>query len=309
MDGVLAARADYRWHGCDISSALPLGFASVGSATEALASLRVDHDAGLGMPTSALLRESRFTGYRLHADGADACWLVRDSDRMHLTREQIRLTPAPAISDELEYLRTRALALWLHLVGLHPIHASAVAKNGRAVALVGDSGAGKSTLAAAMACLDYQILADDLLPLGIRQGAVPVYPGARTLRLWPDSAGHFHAHPASLPRVTEASEKRELVVAAAPSAVPHLRAVFLLNRALPTAEIAIEALPASKALLALIANGQMAGPAELLGLGGARLRAYTEVLRHVRVFSLHYPADYARLPEVCARLDAHLQSS
>jgi hypothetical protein len=53
------------------------------------------------------------------------------------------------------------LPLSLPLFGLEPMHASAVAADGRALLLLGASGAGKSTLASHLAGLGWRFLADD----------------------------------------------------------------------------------------------------------------------------------------------------
>lgn len=299
----------FRWHGCDILSELPLALDPSPGDPGALQELHIVGESELELPRTALLAESRFTGYRLYLDPKAGCWLARDEDCIYLSRSQIRVAPEPSNSAQLEYLRTRALALWLHLVEMPPIHASAVARNGNAVALVGDSGAGKSTLAAALVRFGYGLYADDLLPLSVHQGDVWVHPGGPHLRMWPDSAEHFHARSSTLPRVTAGTAKRLLNMGLANSAeVPRLRAIVLLERSSADVAIAIEKLPGSKALLALIAHGQMAGPAELLGLGASRMQVFADVLGCVGVYRIRYPTDYVRLPEVCAALDALVQA-
>jgi hypothetical protein len=298
----------FRWHGCEIQSSLPLAFPVSSSDGTPLRKLRISSDGDLQSPTGTMLAQSAFTGYRLYRE-QDGCWLVRDEDRIHLSRDEIRISPAPTESEQLEYLRMRALALWLHLVEMPPLHASAVARNGHALALVGDSGAGKSTLAAALTRAGYCLYADDLLPLALHAGQVAVHPGGLHLRLWPDSAQQFHAEALALPRVGPDTTKRQLnFESVSPADAPRLRAIFLLQRGGPDSAIRIEKLPGSKALLALLANGQMAGPAELLGLGASRMQIFAEVLRSVCVYELHYPSDFALLPEVCAALDRVVQA-
>ncbi len=300
-----AAETTFSWHGLDIVSALPLAFAPGPSALGAPHLLRIVSDPSLALPPEPCLRTSQVTGYRLHRDRAEGCWLARDGDRMQITRDVIRVTPAPLDPVRLEYLRTRALALWLNVIGMPPIHASAVASDAGAIALLGHSGAGKSTLAAALVNFGYRLCADDLLPLSVVAGEVPVYPGAQRLGLWLDSAQHFHPDALTLPSVTPDTDKRRLHLhSPSPTRAPRLRAIFVLERGAANAGIRIEKLPGSQAMLALLTNGQMAGFAELLGLGASRLRVFTEVLNSVSVYALRYPSDFAALPEVCAALDA-----
>lgn len=296
----------FRWHAVDIESELPLGLVPSPGDALALLQLQIGVDPALAGPQGTLLATSAHTGYALYRDPVAGCWLAREQDRMHLSRAAIRVNQAPD-SAGIEYLRNRALALWLHLVEMPPIHASAVARRGKAAALVGPSGAGKSTLAAAMQVTGYQLYADDLLPLSPQQGQVPVHVGGPQLRLWPDSAGRFHADASTLPTVTPDSAKLRLDIQSAADGAATLRAIFMLERGASDGAISIERLPGSRALLGLLGNGQMAGAAELLGLGASRMRICAEVLRSVAVYRLCYPTDFACLPEVCARLDALIQ--
>ena len=57
------------------------------------------------------------------------------------------------------------LALILGLQGEHPLRASAVAVDGRAIAIAGASGSGKSTLAAKLCIAGASFVTDDLLRL------------------------------------------------------------------------------------------------------------------------------------------------
>jgi len=299
----------FAWHGVDIESALPLDFAAGPTASGAFQRLRILSDAALGPAHGAYLRTSPHTGYALYRDPHAGCWLARDADRLHLTPATITVWPAALDPLRLEYLRTRALALWLHLIGVAPIHASAVSGASAALALVGRSGAGKSTLAAALVERGYAPCADDLLPLRVDDGEVPVHAGACQLGLWPHSAEQFHSRIDELPRVTPDSDKRRLRcgLASNPQVAP-LKAIFLLERGGLDVAIDIQRLPSSKALLALLANGQMAGPAEALGLGASRLRVYAEALRSVSVYRLIYPADFSALPRVCEAIERTLQA-
>jgi hypothetical protein len=68
-----------------------------------------------------------------------------------------------------------------------PLHASAVAVAGGAVAFVGPSGAGKSTLAAGLSKAGFPVLCDDLCPVAFEAGRPVVRPGVARLKLWPDS--------------------------------------------------------------------------------------------------------------------------
>ena len=70
------------------------------------------------------------------------------------------------------FLLGSAMGLILHQRGLLPLHANAVALDGRAIAIAGASGAGKSTLAASFARHGHQIVGDDVIALKAARGEV-----------------------------------------------------------------------------------------------------------------------------------------
>ncbi len=81
----------------------------------------------------------------------------------------------------------RGLAAWLN--GLTVLHASAVSRQGRTIALTGPSGAGKSTIAAGLAKRGWSVLEDDALIIDwCEEGAIALS-GRSELRLWDDTFG------------------------------------------------------------------------------------------------------------------------
>lgn len=72
--------------------------------------------------------------------------------------------------------------------GLYPIHASAVAVNGRVHAFTGPSGAGKSTLIAELGRRGFPMFCDDTMLVDMRQpGALICLPGHKRLKLTTDA--------------------------------------------------------------------------------------------------------------------------
>jgi len=112
------------------------------------------------------------------------------------------------LEDTTTYLLGPILGFVLRLRGTVCLHASAIAIDGRAVALLGPPGAGKSTTAAAFAQLGYPIFSDDVVPLFEKEGEVFVRPGYPHLRLWPDSVNSLFGSAEALPRLTPTWDKR-----------------------------------------------------------------------------------------------------
>jgi hypothetical protein len=89
------------------------------------------------------------------------------------------------------YLFGHVMSFVLVKLGYEPLHATAVAINGVAVALLGDCGSGKSTLAASLVAAGHQILTDDLLLIRDVNGVLSGFPGPPRLKLFPHVAQQF----------------------------------------------------------------------------------------------------------------------
>jgi len=71
--------------------------------------------------------------------------------------------------------------------GLTPIHGCTVLKDEKSIILGGKSGVGKSTLAAEFLRNGYQLVADDISVVSMKEGIPVVKKGIRHLKLWEDS--------------------------------------------------------------------------------------------------------------------------
>jgi hypothetical protein len=117
------------------------------------------------------------------------------------------------------------------LQGLEVFHASAVAREGVAIALVGPSGAGKTSLALELCRMGAEFLADDVVALEIRDERLVAHPGTQL-------AGLDHAEAERLERAGEprrepvvAVNQRERLVRMSGAAQPSpLAALFFIDR-------------------------------------------------------------------------------
>jgi len=163
------------------------------------------------------------------------------------------------LEDAVTYLSGPVLAFVLRLRGVVSLHASAVAIEGRAVALVGSPGAGKSTISAAFAKSGYAVLSDDVVALIEKGGCFRVQPGYPRVNLWPDAVRALFGSEDALPRITPTWDKRFLPLDQdkflfEPQALP-LGVVYVL-RSREAARSACRIGPASppSAMITLVAN-------------------------------------------------------
>jgi hypothetical protein len=92
------------------------------------------------------------------------------------------------LSEESLWLNGSVYAAIASLNGLLPIHASAVAIDGRVFAFTGPAGAGKSTLVAALGDHSLPMFCDDTLVLDLSDaGRIACLPGHKRLKLRPDA--------------------------------------------------------------------------------------------------------------------------
>ncbi len=115
-----------------------------------------------------------------------------------------------SLEDALTYLLGPVLTLFCQILGVFCLHGSAVAIDGKMIALLGYPGAGKSTTAAAFAGAGFPIAADDVVLLSPALVGFSVAPSYPVLRLWPSSVEIFYGDGEALPRLSPSWEKRGL---------------------------------------------------------------------------------------------------
>ena len=211
------------------------------------------------------------------------------------------------------FLLGSAMGAALHQRGILPLHANAVAIDGRAVAFMGASGAGKSTLAAWFHDQGFPVLADDVCVIrSDERGRAVAYPGLPRLRLWQDAleaSGRIPAeHSPSFHRESDQRQKYDVPIlpdSAASEPLP-LQALFVLELG---RELAIEPLSGSRAVEAISANtyrGRMIGE---VGNSKAHVGACVTIARTVPVLSLARPLDRARFKAQCKTILDYIRST
>jgi len=212
--------------------------------------------------------------------------------------------PDPStLEDAATYLLGPVLAFLLRLRGVICLHASAVAINGRAIALLGPPGAGKSTTAAAFAKLGYAVLSDDVVPLLERGNSFSAQSAFPRLCLWPNSVEALFDSADALPRLTPTWEKRYLELnrngyCFQEEPLPLAAAYILGPRGADQGTPFVEALSGGAGLMSLVANSHVAyllDKAMRASEFALLARMVKSVpLRHVRV-----PEDSSSLSRLC----------
>jgi hypothetical protein len=207
------------------------------------------------------------------------------------------------LEDASTYLLGPVIAYVLRLRGVTCLHASAVAVNGRAIALFGLAGAGKSTAAAAFALRGFPVLSDDVAVLSDRGERFEVQPGYPRINLWPDSVRILLGSEDALPRITPTWDKRYLALDGngrrfQSSPLP-LGAIYILgDRDQRLSTPAIEEVLGGEALISLVANTYV----NYLLDSEMRAREFdvlSRVLATVPVRRVRIPADPSKVFALC----------
>lgn len=164
---------------------------------------------------------------------AVASYLVEGGERV--TVDPVMPIAAP---DVRVFLLGTVLSILCFRRGLLPLHASAVAVDGRALLLSGDSGMGKSTLAAALAGRGYRLVADDVCAAEVGADGTPlIRPAFPRLKLWSDAAKTLAVDTEALERTRGQLDKFHVWVDDAgfhDAALPPGHIVLLRSETLPT---------------------------------------------------------------------------
>jgi hypothetical protein len=206
------------------------------------------------------IEHERRLGYLFRAPSCGRFWIRAGADR-------IDCAPARGAAhgaDWEAFLANQVLPFAALLNGMEVLHASAVAIDGGAVAIVAPTCGGKSSIAARLLLRGAALVTDDVLALEPAGAAVLAHPGPTGFKL----------RPAEAERLT-AAERRRLGPARpveadvrfdappVPAPVP-LRAVYVVERGAPLAEPLLEPATDPRVLLAATFNTVLTTPERLL---------------------------------------------
>jgi hypothetical protein len=207
------------------------------------------------------------------------------------------------LDDTAIYLLGQVFGFVLGLRGVTCLHASVVAIQDQAIAVMGPAGAGKSTIAAALARWGYPVMADDIAALTNQEGRFVVQPGYPRLRLWPSSVDLLFGSPAALPRITPTWEKCHLDLTSGgyhfqARPLPLAAIYYLCPRGSGPDVPSVAAMTGEAAFMAMIANTYAAQ----LFDQSHRTRAFElfgRLRQEVAIRRVTPHEDPRRLPELC----------
>jgi len=199
-----------------------------------------------------------------------------------------------------------AFGILLHQRGALVLHGSAVAKDGRAIAICGVSGAGKSTLAAALCREGHCFVADDLCTVALNDQRQPVVlPDGRQLKLWKESIDRLDLVERQGDSVRESFEKYYIAPFDTAATPPKLSAIYVLREARPPLQEGIEALALPDAVRRLDYEAYRPGLRAKIGHKPAMLAQAAAMLGHTKVFVFTRPRGFEHMSETVAALRAH----
>jgi hypothetical protein len=239
------------------------------------------------------------------AGGTDGAWIRVDVPRV--ARYQIqglsRIIVEPEAGADQQrigiYISGLILAFLLRQLPVITLHGSAVVKEEKALAFIGDQKSGKSTTAAAMTTAGYQVLCDDVIP--IADGPM-VMPGVSQVKLLPDAFERLVGNPDDSPHLFDGVDKYQADLGGTSRAAP-LRAIFVLepasNDARDTRRLFVEPVTGMEKIRILL---QHVSSIKALDDASEQFLRLTERLGPIPVFRL------ARQPESCnmAVIIAHI---
>jgi hypothetical protein len=204
------------------------------------------------------------------------------------------LTP----EDTATYLLGPILAFVLRLRGTLALHASAVALNGRAVALAAAPGGGKSTTAAAFADRGVRVITDDVMAIEWRGGEPWALSGYPRVRLWPETVGARYGAADALPLLTPTWSKRYLDVSALFQRDPLPLAAVVILRERVAGPPRLAPLAGAEAAMQLVANSSMALHLDA-EMRAAELDRVAALAARIPLFAASASDDLGRIGELC----------
>jgi len=220
---------------------------------------------------------------------------------------EIAIQPIPDVDTRVlrATILTHGFGLLLRQRGSIVLHASSVAKDGKAVAFVGNAGRGKSSLALALLEQGFTLVADDVTALKLKELHALAIPAFPQINIEPAVAEVFLHDARTLDRVNPVEEKRVVLVKDRFLDCPRpLTHIFELHQG---GAVAVVRLGLSEAFMMLLAHTYRAffSTAE----EAAYMSQLANLVKLTPVFRITVPQSLAELPAVARHIAAFLQDA
>jgi hypothetical protein len=214
------------------------------------------------------------------------------------------------IEDTTTYLLGPIMGFVMLLRGMVCLHASAIAIDDYAIALLGPAGSGKSTTAAAFFDRGFDVLAEDVVTLDDCDDRFLVRPAYPCIRLWPASVKALYGTENHLPRLTPNWDKcyLDLTQQFQQESLP-LAAIYLLDvRRDDSTAPRVEPLDRAEGLMSLVANTYATKLMDKQ-MRAREFEVLNRVLNNVPLRRVIPHTDPARIPELCDSILDDFESS
>lgn len=181
----------YRFYGLNVASEIPLPIRQISPVPMADVTITLQSKAPFSIEGTRDIN-----GFKLRHDGA----VLFDTGQGRILIEEgesikIKLTANADLSVLAQYILSSGLAVVLQQRKILVLHASAVAKNGKALLISGKSGFGKSSTAVLLQNQGYEVLSDDLSVILFKDGIPYVQPGPPVQKIATDVLAHLKEAP------------------------------------------------------------------------------------------------------------------
>ncbi len=195
------------------------------------------------------------------------------------------------------------VAIALMLRGEETLHATVVAIEDKAVALLGPSGCGKSTLAASLVARGAQLVTDDVLRIRFDKDATHAFCGPVRLKLFEDSAKCLSDRLPAMGRFNRLSGKLLFDVPGSQTRQAYpLAALVWLGDSPSGTGIEVERITGTDVLGVMLRSAMVSRHLEVQRLG-RQLLFCGELAGRVPLYSMKYGRTFDALPDVGCRLE------
>ncbi len=207
------------------------------------------------------------------------------------------------------YLFASVLGGLCHLRGTLPIHASAVAHNGKSYLFAGNSGAGKSTLVAALQEKGFLALTDDLSPIMFERSKAILKQGIARIKLWPDALDWLNKEVNEKEKIRADLEKyAHAVEQNCEFGGSQVEKLFILSPNIYDRTLRIEEVKGKEKLVKLMRQTYRTQLIEGLGLKKQHFTMCAALSKQIKLYEIHQPRSKNSLHEQVDLIINHIHS-